>query len=243
MSGPIIDIDGLSFTYPDGSPGLENVGLQVNRGENLAVIGPNGAGKSTLLLHLNGVLRGRGTVMVLGQEVEKKTLPWIRAQVGIVFQDPNDQLFMPTVYEDVAFGPLNQGLPHEEVRPKVMSILTRFNLGGSGDKDPTHLSLGERKKAALATALVSDPQILVLDEPMVSLDPGSRRVFLEILKGLNQTILVATHDMDLALELCPRAVLMAEGRIIAAGKTPELLRNKTLMESYSLEVPAQRRIP
>ncbi len=241
MSEPIIDIDGLSFTYPDGSMGLKDISFRVDRGENTAVIGPNGAGKSTLLLHLNGVLRGTGKVRVLGREIAKKDLPWIRGRVGIVFQDPNDQLFMPTVYEDVAFGPLNKGLPHEEVRRRAMSMLARFHLEGSKDKDPSHLSLGERKKAALATALVTDPRILVLDEPMVSLDPGSRRMFLDLLKGLNQTLLVATHDMDLALDLCPRAVLMAAGRVVVAGKTPELLRNRDLMESYSLEVPFRLR--
>lgn len=242
MSGGIIDITGLCYTYPDGTPGLVNVELRMSRGENLALVGPNGAGKSTLLLHLNGVLRGRGKVCVLGREVEKKNLPWIRTRVGIVFQDPSDQLFMPTVYEDVAFGPSNLGLPQEEVRRRTLSILERFHLAESGDKDPSHLSLGERKKAALATVLVTDPRILVLDEPMVSMDPGSRRNFLEMLKGLSQTILIATHDLDLALELCPRTVVMAEGRIIASGKTRDLLRDRDLMESNSLEVPLSLRV-
>jgi len=236
--GPIvIEIDNLVYTYPDGQQALKGVNLRVWEGEKVAIIGPNGAGKTTLLLHLNGILNGDGMVRVMGMEVRGRHLGAIRAKVGMVFQDPDDQLFSPTVFEDVAFGPLHSGLPEEEVRRRVRRALAQVGMEGFENRMPHHLSLGERKRIAIATVLSMDPAILVLDEPSSELDPRSRRSLIQLLERLPQTMLVASHDMRLVRDLCPRTVIMDEGRIVADGPTGRLLADAELLVRHGLEQP------
>lgn len=234
-----IRIIDLSFSYPDGRPALSGVSLEVNPGEKVAVVGPNGAGKSTLLLHLNGTLRGRDgdQVQVAGLPVHEKTVRVVRAQVGLVFQDPDDQLFSPTVFEDVAFGPLHMGLPEAEVQERVARALAAVGMVGYEAQMPHHLSLGERKRIAIATVLAMEPQILVLDEPSSGLDPRARRNLIHLLCGLPQTMLVASHDMRLVWDLCPRVVILDRGRLVADGPAIDLLQDEALMESHGLESP------
>jgi cobalt/nickel transport system ATP-binding protein len=218
---------------------LTDVGLTVARGEKVAVVGPNGAGKSTLLLHLNGTLRtrGDGRVRVAGLGVDDKTVRAVRARVGLVFQDPDDQLFSPTAFEDVAFGPLHMGYPEEEVRARVSRALAAVGMAGHEDQMPHHMSLGERKRISIATVLSMDPEILVFDEPSAGLDPRARRSLIGLLRGLPQTMLVASHDMRLVWNLCPRTVILDGGRLVADGPTVELLQDEALMEDHGLECP------
>lgn len=237
MAPIVIEIDNLVYTYPDGQQALRGVNLTVWEGEKVAIIGPNGAGKTTLLLHLNGILNGDGMVRVMGLEVRGRHLGAIRAQVGMVFQDPDDQLFSPTVFEDVAFGPLHAGLPEEEVRRRVCRALAQVGMEGFENRMPHHLSLGERKRIAIATVLSMDPAILVLDEPSSELDPRSRRSLIQLLARLPQTMLVASHDMRLVRDLCPRTVILDEGRIVADGSTSRLLADAELLERHGLEPP------
>lgn len=237
MPDPIVCIENLSFRYPDGRQALQEVNLHVGAGEKVAVVGPNGAGKSTLFLHLNGILRGQGLVRVTGLEVGDKTVRAVRARVGVVFQDPDDQLFSPTVWDDVAFGPLHMGCPPDEVRERVARALSAVGMAGHGDHMPHHLSAGERKRVAIATVLAMDPQILVLDEPSAGLDPRARRSLIGLLRDLPQTMLVASHDMRLVWDLCPRTVILDGGRLVADGATAELLQDAALMERHGLEVP------
>ncbi len=237
MAPVVIEVDNLVYTYPDGQQALKGISLMVREGEKVAVIGPNGAGKTTLFLHLNGILNGNGTVRVMGLEVTGRHLGAIRAKVGMVFQDPDDQLFSPTVFEDVAFGPLHMGLPEGEVRRRVRWALTQVGLEGFEDRMPHHLSLGERKRIAIATVLAMEPAILVLDEPSSELDPRSRRSLIQLLEKLPQTMLVASHDMRLVRDLCARTVIMDEGRIVADGPTPHLLADIALLERHGLEQP------
>jgi cobalt/nickel transport system ATP-binding protein len=237
MTPIVIEIDNLVYAYPDGRQALKGVSLTVREGEKIAVTGPNGAGKSTLFLHLNGILNGDGMVRVMGMEVTDRHLGAIRGKVGMVFQDPDDQLFSPTVFEDVAFGPLHIGLPEGEVRRRVGWALAQVGMEGFEDRMPHHLSLGERKRIAIATVLSMDPDILVLDEPTSELDPRSRRSLIQLLRELPQTMLVASHDMRLVRDLCPRTVVLDEGRIVADGPTHRLLADVTLLERHGLEQP------
>jgi cobalt/nickel transport system ATP-binding protein len=237
MTSIVIEIDNLVYAYPDGRQALEGVSLTVQEGEKVAITGPNGAGKSTLFLHLNGILNGDGIVRVMGMEVMDGHLGAIRARVGLVFQDPDDQLFSPTVFEDVAFGPLHIGLPEGEVRRRVHWALAQVGMEGFEDRMPHHLSLGERKRIAIATVLSMDPAILVLDEPTSGLDPRSRRSLIQLLRELPQTMLVASHDMRLVRDLCPRTVILDEGRIAADGPTHHLLADVELLEQHGLEQP------
>jgi cobalt/nickel transport system ATP-binding protein len=237
MAPIVIEIDNLVYAYPDGRQALEGVSLTVREGEKVAVTGPNGAGKSTLCLHLNGILNGDGMVRVMGMEVTDSHLGAIRAKVGLVFQNPDDQLFSPTVFEDVAFGPLHTGLPEGEVRRRVCWALAQVGMEGFEDRMPHHLSLGERKRIAIATVLSMDPAILVLDEPTSELDPRSRRSLIQLLRELPQTMLVASHDMRLIRDLCPRTVILDEGRIVADGSTNRLLADVELLERHGLEQP------
>jgi len=239
MSEPVIRIRTLSFAYPDGRQALTDINLEVNEGEKVAVVGPNGAGKSTLFLHLNGILRGDDHVEIGGLSVSDKTARAIRAKVGLVFQDPDDQLFSPTVFEDVAFGPLHMGMAEEEVRARVGRALAAVGMTGHQGHMPHHLSLGERKRISIATVLSMDPAILVFDEPSAGLDPRARRNLIDLLRDLQQTILVASHDMRLVWDLCPRTVILDEGRLVADGPTSELLRDTELMERHGLETPFQ----
>lgn len=232
-----VDIRDLSFSYPDGQEALQSVSLTIRQGEKVALVGPNGAGKSTLLLHLNGILRGKGEVRILGLPLSSEHLGRIRALVGLVFQNPDDQLFSPTVFEDVAFGPLYMGLPEEEVHRRVALALHQVGMAGFERRMPHHLSLGERKRIAIATVLSMEPQILALDEPTAGLDPRARRNLINLLVQLPQTILVATHDMHFVRDLFPRIILMDGGQVVADGCTGELLADTTLLEGHGLEAP------
>ncbi len=231
-------VEGLAYAYPDGRQALYGVDLRVEPGERVAVLGPNGAGKTTLVLHLNGVLGGgRGRVEVAGLPVGKRTLREIRRRVGIVFQDPDDQLFMPTVRDDVAFGPANFGLRGPELDARVAHALDAVGMAEHAGRSPLHLSGGQRRRVALATVLACDPEILVLDEPSANLEPVARRELAEVLLGLGRTTLMVTHDLPYALQLCPRGVLMDDGVIVADGPTRELLADAALLAAHRLELP------
>jgi cobalt/nickel transport system ATP-binding protein len=231
----VIRARGLRFRYPDGTVGLDGLDLDVRAGERVAVLGPNGAGKTTLMLHLNGLLSGDGELTVAGLRATDREL---RARVGLVFQDPDDQLFMPTVGEDVAFGPLNLGATPDEVARRVERALATVRMAGAADRAPHQLSLGQRRRVAIATVLAMDPRLLVLDEPSASLDPRGRRELLELLAGLDRTLLVVTHDLPFAAELCERAVVLSGGRIVADGRCDEILADANLLAAHDLELPA-----
>ncbi len=235
---PSLEVDKVAFAYPDGHQALFDVDLRVERGERVALLGPNGAGKTTLVLHLNGILTaGRGSVRVAGLPVVKDNLLEIRRRVGIVFQDPDDQLFMPTVREDVAFGPTNLGMHGAELDTRVRRALDLVDMAEHIDRPPHHLSYGQRRRVAVATVLAMEPEILVLDEPSSNLDPASRRELADILMGLDVTVLMVTHDLPYALELCPRSVILDEGAIAADGRTRDLLSDDALMRAHRLELP------
>jgi cobalt/nickel transport system ATP-binding protein len=223
----------LSFTYPDGSPALENVTLHVAQGERVALCGGNGAGKSTLLLHLNGVLQSV-CVQILGLAVAPQNLPVIRQKVGLVFQNPDDQLFCPTVYDDVAFGPRNLGLPDAEVRQRVTAALETVKLSYAAHRSAFHLSIGEKKRAAVATVLAMQPEILVLDEPTSNLDPRGRRELCQALSRVGGTQLIATHDLDLVRQLCSRVVVLRRGHLAGAGMPAELLKDEAFLRENDL---------
>ena len=232
-----IRVENLHYRYPDGTHALKGVSFCIREGESVAIVGPNGAGKTTLLLHFNGILRGSGKVFVFGEEVTSRNLFTVRKLVGLVFQDPDDQLFMPTVLEDVAFGPLNLGLSQEEAIKRAMNALDMVGMSYAANKSPHQLSFGERKRVAIATVLAMEPKVLVLDEPTANLDPRSRRQLLSLLRQLEVTKIVATHDLDAALFLCDKAILMDDGQIVAIGETREIFSNEALMEAHGLEVP------
>ncbi len=233
-----LEVSGLAYAYPDGHQALFGVDLTVGRGERVALLGPNGAGKTTLVLHLNGILGGgAGTVHVGGLPVVKANFAEVRRRVGIVFQDPDDQLFMPTVREDVAFGPAASGMRGPELEARVMSALELVGMAAFADRPPHHLSYGQRRKVAVATVLAMRPEILVLDEPSSNLDPASRRELADILRSLDVTVLMVTHDLPYALELCSRSVVLSGGVIAADGGTQELLCDGELMGAHRLELP------
>jgi cobalt transport protein ATP-binding subunit len=235
---PALAVERLAFAYPDGRQALFGVDLRVEPGERVALLGPNGAGKTTLVLHLNGVLSGgSGRVEVAGLPVEKRTLKEIRRRVGIVFQDPDDQLFMPTVAQDVAFGPANFGVSGAELDERVRAALESVGMAEHADRSPLHLSGGQRRRVALATVLACDPEILVLDEPSANLEPVARRELAEVLLGLNRTMLMVTHDLPYALQLCPRGVLIDDGVVVADGPTRDLLADTELLAAHRLELP------
>ena len=236
-ASPTLLVEDLSFAYPDGRQALRGVALQIRPGEKVALVGPNGAGKSTLLLHLNGILAGQGHIHVAGLSVSKPNLPRIRASVGLVFQNPDDQLFSPTVFEDVAFGPLHMGLAEQDVRARVDRALQLVGMGAYAGRLSHHLSVGEKKRIAIATVLAMEPQILVFDEPSAGLDPRARRLLINLLRDLPLTMLVSTHDMLMVRELFPRMVIMDEGRIVADGPTELLLEDAALLETHGLERP------
>ncbi|WP_037897500.1 energy-coupling factor ABC transporter ATP-binding protein [Streptomyces sp. NRRL S-920] len=235
---PSLEVAGLAFAYPDGHQALFGVDFRVARGERVALLGPNGAGKTTLVLHLNGILTaGAGTVTVAGLPVDKKHMAEIRRKVGIVFQDPDDQLFMPTVREDVAFGPAAAGLRGPQLEARVLNALSQVGMAEFADRPPHHLSFGQRRRVAVATVLAMEPEILVLDEPSSNLDPASRRELADILRSLDVTVLMVTHDLPYAMELCPRALILSGGTIVADGPTGDLLGDEELMSEHRLELP------
>ncbi|KUJ66161.1 cobalt ABC transporter ATP-binding protein [Streptomyces albus subsp. albus] len=237
-TAPSLQVSGLAYAYPDGHQALFGVDLTIARGERVALLGPNGAGKTTLVLHLNGILGGgAGSVAVAGLPVGKEHLAEVRRRVGIVFQDPDDQLFMPTVREDVAFGPATAGLRGAELEARVSGALERVGMAEFADRPPHHLSFGQRRRVAVATVLAMRPEILVLDEPSSNLDPASRRELADILRSLDVTVLMVTHDLPYALELCPRSVVLSGGVITADGATRDLLCDERLMREHRLELP------
>jgi cobalt/nickel transport system ATP-binding protein len=234
---PVLQVRDLHFSYHDGHPALRGVSFQMCEGDKVALVGPNGAGKSTLMLHLNGIIQGQGEVSVGNKRLTRENLPAVRAMVGLVFQNPDDQLFSPTVFEDVAFGPLHMGLPKEEVVARVGAALDAVRMSGFRDRLSHHLSVGEKKRIAIATVLSMDPQILVLDEPSAGLDPRARRTLINLLRELPITMLVSTHDMKLVQELFPRTIVMDEGQIVADGRTKDILENEELLTAHGLEKP------
>ncbi len=235
--GDVLVVKDLHFSYPDGHAALHGVSLKLCSGDKVALVGPNGAGKSTLMLHLNGILGGRGEVEIAGQGLTRGNLPAIRAMVGLVFQNPDDQLFSPTVFEDVAFGPLHMGLPEADVRARVDAALEAVRMTGYRDRLSHHLSVGEKKRIAIATVLSMNPSLLILDEPSAGLDPRARRTLINLLRELPITMLVSTHDMKLVEELFPRTIVMDEGRVVADGLTHEILEDEKLLTAHGLEKP------
>ncbi len=241
---PVVEVRGLTYAYPDGHRALDGVDLHVHPGERVALLGPNGAGKTTLVLHLNGILPARpgddpdaGTVAISGLPVTRKNLLDVRRRVGVVFQDPDDQLFMGSVRADVAFGPANLGLKGAALEQRVMHALEQVGMAAYADRPPHHLSFGQRRRVAVATVLAMEPEILVLDEPSSNLDPASRRELADILRGLDVTVLMVTHDLPYALELCPRSVVLSGGRVVADGATYDVLTDADLMRAHRLELP------
>ena len=238
MSTPVLEVRDLAFAYPDGHQALFGVDLHVHEGERVALLGPNGAGKTTLVLHLNGILSGgRGSVSVSGLPVVKEHLKEIRRRVGIVFQDPDDQLFLGTVRQDVAFGPANQGLKGAALDRRVADALEQVGMSDFVDRPPHHLSYGQRRRVAVATVLAMEPEILVLDEPSSNLDPASRRELADILRSLDVTVLMVTHDLPYALELCPRSLVLSGGIVVADRPTFDVLTDEALMSAHRLELP------
>ncbi|MEV4647107.1 ABC transporter ATP-binding protein [Saccharopolyspora sp. NPDC049357] len=244
VTAPALEITGLAHAYPDGHRALHHVDLRVEPGERVAVLGPNGAGKTTLTLHLNGVLRPTaGSISVGGMPVETRHLKEIRRRVGLLFQDPDDQLFMPTVREDVAFGPANFGARGAELEQRVQEALDAVGMTEHAHRSPLHLSGGQRKRVALAAVLACRPELLVLDEPSANLEPVARRELAEVLLAVGGTTLMVTHDLPYALQLCPRSVIIDDGRVVADGSTAELLADEELLAAHRLELPFGFRVP
>lgn len=238
MTHPAVQVEGVRFSYPDGHEALRGVDLRVEHGQRVAMLGPNGAGKTTLALQLNGIHRpDAGSIRIGGLAVEERNLPDIRRRVGLVFQDADDQLFMSSVREDVAFGPANLGVRGDELDRQVATALAAVGAASLVDRAPHHLSGGERRRVALATVLVMRPDILVLDEPTSGLDPAGRRELVGVLQQVAVSQLVITHDLPFALELCERAVIVSGGRVVADGATSDLLADEDLLHAHRLELP------
>jgi len=238
MSHHIVEVTNLRHVYPDGTEALRGVSFRITHGESVAIIGANGAGKSTLLLHLNGhLVPTDGSLRIGDFPLTRTTLPEIRRTVGMVFQNPDDQLFMPTVYDDVAFGPLNLGFPREEVEQRVLDALERVGAGHVRNKAPYHLSGGEKKRVAIATVLSMSPDILVMDEPTSGLDPCARRQLIQLLKEFRHTKIFTSHDLDMVLEVCERTIVLHEGEVKADGPTREIFANEQLLLACRLEKP------
>jgi len=236
-SGPAVSITALNYHYPDGHHALKDINLEIEACDKAALVGPNGAGKSTLMLQLNGVLQGKGELEIMGLPVTEDNLPSIRSRIGLVFQNPDDQLFSPTVFEDVAFGPLHMGLPEGEIHRRVEHALEQVGMAEYADRLSYHLSLGEKKRIAIATVLSMQPDILVFDEPTSGLDPRARRALIDYLQDWDLTLLVSTHDMRLVEEVFPRTVVMDQGRIVADAPTEDILADAALLERHGLEKP------
>jgi len=238
MSHHIVEAQQLCYSYPDGTLALDRVSFRIEHGDSVAIVGANGAGKSTLLQHLNGCLSPvSGTVRIGDFPITPRTLNAVRRSVGMVFQDPDDQLFMPTVFDDVAFGPLNQGFPPQEAEARAMRALETVGAAHLRDRPPYKLSGGEKRTVAIATVLSMSPDVLVMDEPTASLDPRSRQALIELLDRFEHTKIIATHDLDMALDLCARTIVLREGRIAADGPTEQLMRDGVLLEQSGLALP------
>ena len=241
MSHHYLAFDSVAFAYPDGSEALRGVSFRITHGESVGIVGANGAGKSTLLLHMNGTLApSSGTVDIGGLVPGPRTLRDLRKRVGLVFQNPDDQLFMPTVEEDVAFGPLNLGLDSDAVRARVGRALAQVGGLELAARPPHHLSSGQKSRIAIATVLAMEPDVLVLDEPAAALDPRARRGLIELLQSFSHTKVVASHDLDLILDVCDRCMVLREGKVAADGPTEVILSNRTLLEDNGLELPLSR---
>jgi len=238
MSHHILELKDISHQYSDGTLALSGLSLRILHGESVAIVGANGSGKTSMLLHLNGCLApSQGEIRIGELPIRKKTLQHIRKTVGMVFQDPDDQLFMPTVYEDVAFGPLNMGYPEKEIENRVQSALEKVGGNHLINRVPYRLSGGEKRMVAIATVLAMEPDILVMDEPTANLDPKARRRLISWLKTFFHTKIIATHDLDMALEVCDRTVILYQGKLRADGKSCDILKNKELLEENDLELP------
>ena len=238
MNQEYLSVNNISFEYPDGFKALENINLSLSKGERLAVLGPNGAGKTTLILHLNGILGDlNGQITLNNNSFSEENISKIRKSVGLVFQDPDDQLFMPTVLEDVMFGPKNFGFSDELVKKNSIKALEHVKMLQFIDKPPHHLSFGQKRKVAIASVLASEPELLVLDEPSSNLDPASRRELIDILKNLDVSIILVTHDLPMALEICNRSVILNNGKITANDETYKILKNEKVMADNRLELP------
>jgi len=231
----IVEIRGLNYEYPDGTKALKGVGLDVLKGESVAIIGPNGAGKTTLLLHLNGILDGNSSVRICDLVVNRENLAMIRQKVGLVFQDPDDQLFMPTVFDDVSFGPVNMGLDSGEVRQRSDKALESVDMKDYKERVSHHLSYGEKKRISLATVLSMEPEVLVMDEPTGNLDPRHRKEFIRFMAGLRITKIIATHDIDMVLSVCNKVAILDGGEITAFDTTERIFNNKELLRAHGLD--------
>ena len=229
-----VNIENLSYDYPDGQQALHGISLTILKNETVTIIGPNGAGKSTLLLHLNGIIRSDGTIKIFGTPLTEKNIKWVRSKVGLVFQNPDDQLFSPTVFDDVAFGPLNMGLAEEEVRSRVQKALIMVSMEGYDKRSPQHLSVGEKKRIAIATVLSMDPAILVFDEPSANLDPRAKWELIALIGRLPMTKIIASHDLELVRTLSGRTVILDKGHIVCDGPTQEVLSDASLLERHGL---------
>jgi cobalt/nickel transport system ATP-binding protein len=238
MSHHIVEFKNVYFRYPDGTEALRDISFRITHGESVGIIGANGAGKSTLLLHMNGYLMPTsGTVNIGDLYLTRQTRQEIRRKVGIVFQNPDDQLFMPTVYEDVAFGPLIMGMDETAVRERVEVALNLVNSLELRDKPPHHLSCGQKSAVAIASVMAVEPDILAMDEPAANLDPRSRRLLINLLKTFEHSKIIASHDLDLILDVCHRCIVIKEGTVVADGPVSEILTNKILLEGNHLELP------
>ena len=233
-----LQINDLNFSYPDGYEALKNINLEINKGDTLGVLGPNGAGKTTFILHLNGILGNLDdSIYINNLSINEENLKKIREKVGIVFQDPDDQLFMPTVLEDVMFGPKNFGYTNEEAESKAIEALEKVKMKDFLNKPPHHLSFGQKRKVAIASVIAINPELIVLDEPSSNLDPASRRELIEILKNLDVTIILVTHDLPMALEICDESIILNNGEIKTRDKTYSILTNEEIMKENRLELP------
>ncbi|NTW57672.1 MAG: ABC transporter ATP-binding protein [Nitrospirae bacterium] len=238
MSHHFVDFSDVFFHYPDGTEALRGVTFRITHGEAVGIVGANGAGKSTILMHMNGhILPTSGTITIGNLKLQKGTRQEIRRKVGIIFQNPDDQLFMPTVFDDVAFGPLNLGMSPELVLERVKSALTAVNSLALRDKPSHHLSGGQKSAAAIASVLAMDPDILVMDEPAANLDPRSRRTLIDLLKGFTHTKIIASHDLDMIFDVCRRCIVIRDGVVAADGPAEDILSNKNLLEENNLELP------
>lgn len=235
-SDVLIRAENLSFSYHDGTRALENISFELKSGDKIGLLGPNGAGKSTLIRLLNGTLEGQGKIYFKNTELNRKHIKQLHKHVGVVFQNPDDQLFCPTIYEDVAFGPVNLQLPEAEIKKRVKSALGEVGLEGYEHRSSFHLSYGERKSASIATIISMNPDVYIFDEPSSNLDPYHRRKIIKFIQKLKKTILIATHDLDLVLDTCDKIIIVNKGKLVTTGGL-EMLKNEKLLSANNLELP------